>query len=114
MESKKSQCDKKCRISHILFLYGLYRDYQLLQTILFGNRNSCSVRGISTFMVSTDTRACGVARDALELAVKYAKKWVQFGRPIAGFQEISRMLADMEAESGMHLPEEECNCTLNR
>jgi len=43
-------------------------------------------------------QACGVARGALELALKYAKERVQFGKPIGHFQGIGWMLADMAAE----------------
>jgi acyl-CoA dehydrogenase len=39
--------------------------------------------------------ALGVARAAMEAAIAYAKERVQFGRPIAGFQAIQFMLADM-------------------
>jgi acyl-CoA dehydrogenase len=39
--------------------------------------------------------AVGIARAALETAVDYAKKRVQFGRPIAELQSIQFMLADM-------------------
>jgi acyl-CoA dehydrogenase len=42
--------------------------------------------------------AVGVARAALEHAVKYAKERKQFGQPIAGFQGIQFMLADMAAD----------------
>lgn len=37
----------------------------------------------------------GVARAAYETAVKYAKERIQFGQPIASFQMIQAMLADM-------------------
>jgi acyl-CoA dehydrogenase len=40
----------------------------------------------------------GVARAAMEHAVKYAKERKQFGQPIAGFQGIQFILADMAAE----------------
>lgn len=40
----------------------------------------------------------GVARAALEHAVKYSKERKQFGQPIAGFQGIQFMLADMAAD----------------
>lgn len=43
-------------------------------------------------------QACGVARGALESAIKYAKERVQFGKPIGNFQGIGWMLADMSAE----------------
>jgi alkylation response protein AidB-like acyl-CoA dehydrogenase len=37
----------------------------------------------------------GLARAALEASVKYAKERTQFGKPIAGFQLVQEMLADM-------------------
>ncbi len=40
-------------------------------------------------------QAVGIAQAALEAAVKYAKERVQFGRPLADFQAIQFMLADM-------------------
>ncbi len=43
-------------------------------------------------------QACGVAKGALEQAIKYAKERIQFGRPIGQFQGISWMLADMASE----------------
>ena len=43
-------------------------------------------------------QACGVARGALELAIKYAKERIQFGKPIGQFQGIGWMLSDMAAE----------------
>ncbi|MDY7034334.1 MAG: acyl-CoA dehydrogenase family protein [Thermodesulfobacteriota bacterium] len=47
----------------------------------------------------------GTAQGALNYAVRYAKERVQFGRPIAQFQAISHMLADMATmtESARHL-----------
>ncbi|MEZ4755154.1 MAG: acyl-CoA dehydrogenase family protein [Bdellovibrionota bacterium] len=39
--------------------------------------------------------AVGIARAAFEYAVQYAKERKQFGRPIADFQAIQFMLADM-------------------
>ncbi|OAT85816.1 acyl-CoA dehydrogenase family protein [Desulfotomaculum copahuensis] len=40
-------------------------------------------------------QAVGIACGALEYALNYARERVQFGRPIAGFQGIQFMLADM-------------------
>jgi butyryl-CoA dehydrogenase len=40
-------------------------------------------------------QAVGIAQGALELAVNYAHKRVQFGKPISSFQGIQWMLADM-------------------
>ncbi|MBN2830718.1 MAG: acyl-CoA dehydrogenase family protein [Candidatus Omnitrophica bacterium] len=43
-------------------------------------------------------QALGIAQGALELAVKYAKERVQFGKSISSFQGIQWMLADMATE----------------
>lgn len=45
--------------------------------------------------VSVACNSVGIARAAMEEAVDYAKDRVQFGRPIAKFQAIQFMLADM-------------------
>jgi len=44
-------------------------------------------------------QAVGIAQGCLDESVKYAKERKQFGRPIAKFQGISFMLADMAAET---------------
>ncbi|MDR2771886.1 MAG: acyl-CoA dehydrogenase family protein [Elusimicrobiota bacterium] len=43
-------------------------------------------------------QALGIAAGALDEAVAYARKRVQFGQPIASFQGIQHMLADMATE----------------
>ena len=43
-------------------------------------------------------QALGIAQGALELAVKYVRQRVQFGKPISSFQGIQWMLADMATE----------------
>jgi len=42
-------------------------------------------------------QAVGIAQGALEVAAAYASERKQFGRPIAEFQMIAAMLADMDA-----------------
>jgi alkylation response protein AidB-like acyl-CoA dehydrogenase len=42
--------------------------------------------------------AVGIGRAAFEASCKYAKERVQFGKPIADFQAIQHMLADMATE----------------
>jgi len=44
--------------------------------------------------ISIAAMALGLGRGALEMAVRYAKERVQFGKPIAEFQAIQWMLAD--------------------
>ncbi|MCI9473641.1 MAG: acyl-CoA dehydrogenase [Flavonifractor sp.] len=47
---------------------------------------------------SVGAQGVGIAQRALEEAVKYAKQRVQFGKPIASFQGLQFMLADMAIE----------------
>ena len=44
-------------------------------------------------------QAVGIAQGALEVAARYATERKQFGRPIAEFQMIQAMLADMDAQT---------------
>jgi alkylation response protein AidB-like acyl-CoA dehydrogenase len=46
--------------------------------------------------ISIGAMALGIAQGALEAAVRYAQQRVQFGQPIAKFQGIQWMLADMQ------------------
>jgi alkylation response protein AidB-like acyl-CoA dehydrogenase len=48
--------------------------------------------------ISIGAMALGLAQAALDASLKYAKERVQFGQPIAGFQAIQWMLADMATE----------------
>ncbi|MDY7031173.1 MAG: acyl-CoA dehydrogenase family protein [Thermodesulfobacteriota bacterium] len=53
----------------------------------------------------TGASGVGTAQGALEYAIRYAKERIQFGKPIAEFQAISHMLADMATmtETARHL-----------
>jgi alkylation response protein AidB-like acyl-CoA dehydrogenase len=60
--------------------------------------------GFRRAMVSLDggrigigAQALGIAQAAMEAAIRYAKERSAFGQPIAGFQAIQFMLADMSA-----------------
>jgi len=62
-------------------------------------------RGFSTAMKTLDvgrigvaSQAIGIGQAAIDEATQYAKERKQFGRPIAKFQAISFMLADMETK----------------
>ena len=48
--------------------------------------------------VGVGAQALGIAEGAYEHALKYAKERVQFGKPIAKFQAVSFILADMKAK----------------
>ena len=49
--------------------------------------------------VQTAARAVGVARNAMELALDYARTRVQFGQPIAGFPRVAGKIAWMAVET---------------
>ncbi|MBI2303917.1 MAG: acyl-CoA dehydrogenase family protein [Chloroflexi bacterium] len=53
---------------------------------------------LALFRVTVGAAAVGMAQRALEEALAYARKRIQFGRPIAQFQAIRFMLADMATE----------------
>ena len=62
-------------------------------------------KGFAYAMLTLDTsrpviasQAVGLAQGALDQAIKYSKERVQFGKPIANFQGISWMLADMATQ----------------
>ena len=60
-----------------------------------------TVSGLEVARAHTAARAIGLARGALEDAITYAQERVQFGQPIADFQEtrfkIARMASEIEA-----------------
>ncbi len=49
--------------------------------------------------LSTAAACVGIAQAAIDAAVKYAQERKQFGKPIAGFQLIQEMVADMVTET---------------
>ena len=57
-----------------------------------------ALKTLDRFRVSVGAAALGIAQTAFDTALDYAKKRMQFGRPIAGFQGIQFKLADMATE----------------
>lgn len=62
--------------------------------------------GISSAMIALNisrafvgTLTVGICQAAIDEAVKYAKERVQFGKPIAEFQAVQMLLADMEIQT---------------
>ena len=53
---------------------------------------------LDVFRVSVGAAALGIAQTAFDAALDYAKKRVQFGRPIIGFQGTQFKLADMATD----------------
>ncbi|MCP4547795.1 MAG: acyl-CoA dehydrogenase [bacterium] len=86
----------------------IYEDCRVPVANLLGEQDT----GFQTFMktleggrISIGAMALGIAQGALDKAAVYAQEREQFGKPIAGFQAIGNMLADMatEIEAARHL-----------
>jgi len=56
-----------------------------------------AMKALDAGRISAASMGIGLAQRALEEAVRYAKQRIVFGQPIAEFQAISFMLADMDA-----------------
>jgi acyl-CoA dehydrogenase len=63
-----------------------------------GDGMRIALKTLDRFRVSVGAAALGIAQTAFDAALDYAKKRVQFGRPIAGFQGTQFKLADMATE----------------
>jgi len=57
-----------------------------------------ALEGLDSGRVGIAAQSVGLAQGALEAAAKYAKQRCTFGKPIAEYQAIQWMLADMETE----------------
>lgn len=68
----------------------------LLGPLHNGFTTAMKTLGIGRLGVSA--QALGIAQGCLEMSIKHAKEREQFGRPLAKFQAISFMLADMATE----------------
>jgi alkylation response protein AidB-like acyl-CoA dehydrogenase len=63
-----------------------------------GSAFKTSMVGIDTARMFVGAMCVGIAQAALDEAIKYAKERVQFNRPLAEFQGLRFMMADMAAE----------------
>jgi alkylation response protein AidB-like acyl-CoA dehydrogenase len=63
-----------------------------------GKGFSMAMHSLNSGRVSIGAQALGIARAAFDRAVKYSQERKQFGRPIAQFQGISFMIADMATQ----------------
>jgi butyryl-CoA dehydrogenase len=77
----------------------IFTDVKLSKDQLLGQKEGIGfIATMKTFDNSRPgvaAQAVGIAQGALELAVDYAHKRIQFGKPISSFQGIQWMLADM-------------------
>ena len=76
----------QCRVPNANMLGEPNKGFRVAMFILDGGR------------IGIASQALGIAVASLEAAVSYAKERQQFGRPIADFQAIQFMLAEMEME----------------
>lgn len=79
----------------------VFEDMEVPAENLIGEEGKGFIYAMKTLDTSRPViaaQAVGVAQGALDRSVTYAKERVQFGRPIANFQGISWMLADMAAQ----------------
>jgi alkylation response protein AidB-like acyl-CoA dehydrogenase len=79
----------------------VFTDCRVPATSLLGQEN----KGLSIALATLDcgrigiaAQAVGIAEAALEEAVKYSKERVQFGKPLAEFEALQFMLADMAVD----------------
>jgi len=73
-------------------------DVRVPQKNMMGERGDGyrqTVRTVEVSRYATSARAVGLAQGALDHAIQYAKERIVFGKPIAKFQAIQFMLADM-------------------
>src|SRR5512136_2569068 len=79
----------------------VFEDIEVPAENLIGQEGKGFVYAMQTLDTSRPviaSQAVGCAQGALDLAVKYSKERVQFGKPIGQFQGISWMLADMATQ----------------
>jgi butyryl-CoA dehydrogenase len=77
---------KDCRIPKENMLGGEGQGFKIAMSTLDGGR------------IGIAAQALGIAQAALDESIKYSKERVQFGKPIASFQAIQWMLANMATE----------------
>ena len=80
----------------------LFNDCRIPADRLINKEGTGFIVTMKTFDVSRPgigALAVGLSQGALDISVEYARKRVQFGKPIIGFQAVQHMLADMATET---------------
>ncbi len=80
----------------------LFNDCRIPADRLINREGRGFIVTMKTFDVSRPgigALAVGLCQGALDIAVEYARKRVQFGKPIIAFQAVQHMLADMATET---------------
>ncbi|HEV8616065.1 MAG TPA: acyl-CoA dehydrogenase family protein [Methylomirabilota bacterium] len=84
-------------IKNVSFAELTFKDVRVPRANLLGDAGAGGEqfhRGIESSRVFVGIQAVGLARHALDIATRYAKERVAFGRPIGKFQGIQMALAD--------------------
>lgn len=79
----------------------IFTDCKIPKENLLGREGMGFLIAMKTFDSSRPgvaAQAVGIAQGALDLAIKYARERMQFGKPISSFQGIQFMLADMATQ----------------
>jgi butyryl-CoA dehydrogenase len=76
----------ECRVPKANLLGGLNRGFEIARTV------------VETSRVDIAAQAVGIAQACLDKSIAHAKVRKQFGRPIAEFEAIQWMIADMSTE----------------
>jgi butyryl-CoA dehydrogenase len=93
--------EKKLGISATACSELVFSDCEIPVTNCIGNEGEGYKVALSTLdggRIGIAAQATGIARGAFEAALKYSKERLAFGHPIAEFQAIQFMLADMSTE----------------
>ena len=79
----------------------VFRDCRIPEENLLGREGTgfiITMRTVDRSRPGVGAQAVGIAQGALEAAVEYARKRIQFGHPVSSFQAVQHMLADMATE----------------
>lgn len=93
--------EKKMAFSSLPNRELIFTDCRVPKENMLGRRNAgflVAMRTLGVGRIGMATGAVGLARAALEAAVPYSHQRHQFGKPIASFQAIQFMIADMATE----------------
>ncbi len=93
--------EKKMGLNCTLTAELIFENCRIPQENLLGQKGEgfkIAMHTLNAGRISIAAQGLGIAEGAFEEALKYAKERTQFNKPIAGFQAIQFMLADMATE----------------
>jgi len=93
--------EKKMGVDVIHACELIFEDCRVPRSNLVGREGegfSIGMTALDPGRVTVGSQGAGIAQGALDYAIDYAKERIQFGRPIAEFQGIQFMMADMATQ----------------